>query len=146
MAKSEGLACSYCETEFGSKWARTEHEKTCLVKQSGELQRVQEALEWKREQVKKNADECYRYAARGFTAQHEGRREEAQRFLSWLAEDFDRLVQNLEELNQGTIEASKVHFPRMERMKREVGTLIEQAKDLQAIATTLNGVVRGGRG
>lgn len=146
MAKSEGMACSYCETEFGSKWARTEHEKTCLVKQSGELQRVQEALEWKREQVKKTADECYRYAARSFMAQHEGRREEAQRFLSWLTEDFNRLVQNLEELNQGTIEASKVHFPRMERMKREVGTLIEQAKDLQAIAATLNGVVRGGRG
>lgn len=146
MANRDGFACSYCETEFGSKWARTEHEKTCLVKQSAGLQRVQEALEWKHENVRKIVDECYRYAARSFTAQHATRREEAQRFQSWLAQDFERLVQNLEELNQGVLEASRSHFPRMERMRQQVGLLIEQAKDLQAIRDTLDGFVRGGRG
>jgi hypothetical protein len=145
MPREQTHTCTACEQTFGSKWALTEHEKTCPVRRSGEATRVQEALEWKKGRIQKSAEECYRYAARSFAAHHQGRHEEARRFLDWLTQEFGQSLGSLEELNQGVIEASRVHFPRMERLKREVGTLIEQAKDLESITSVLNRAVNGGR-
>lgn len=68
MRKSETYSCPDCGTEFGSKWARTEHEKLCAVKQNAEPRRVQEQLEWRRSCLERWIHEGYRSAARAFAA------------------------------------------------------------------------------
>ena len=60
MAKPETFVCPDCGTAFGSKWARTDHEKQCPVKQSTELRRVQEQLEWKRARIERWTSKKYR--------------------------------------------------------------------------------------
>lgn len=138
MAKSETYACADCGTEFGSKWARTEHEKNCLVKQSAELRRIQEQLEWKRSRIERWLEESYRSAARSFTAYHNSNGEEGRRMHQWLAEDFSDRVRDLSELSEAVNQAQRVHFPRMSRLASDVTLLLEQAKELAAILSTLN--------
>lgn len=145
MPREQTYGCIACEQTFASKWALTEHDKSCPVRRSGELTRVQEALEWKKGRIEKSADECYRYAARAFAAHQQGRNEEARRFLAWLTEECAQAVASLDELSRGVTEASRTHFPRMERLQREVSALIEQAKDLEAIGISLKRAMAGGR-
>lgn len=138
MPRNETYACADCGTEFGSKWARTEHEKNCLVKQSAELRRTQEQLEWKRSRIERWLEESYRSAARAFTAYHNSNQEEARRLHKWLSEDFNDRVRDLSELSEAVNQAQRIHFPRMSRLASDVALLLEQAKDLAAIVSTLH--------
>ena len=137
MAK-DTFACPDCGATFGSKWALTEHAKSCPVKQSAELRRVQEKLEDQKARVEKWIVECYRHAARAFSAYHNGRVEEARMMHKWLAEDFDYRIADLERFSEGVAQAQRVHFPRMSRLTREVPLLVEQTKDLASMLSTLN--------
>lgn len=137
MRKGASYACADCGAVFGSQWARTEHAKACPVANSAELRRVQAGLESRRQSLHVEVETCYRYAARAFAAHHEDRATEARRFLTWLTEDFERLVESLATLSDEVKTASRTLFPRLEATQREVGTLIEQARDLQAITATL---------
>ena len=141
MRKGTSYACADCGAAFGSQWARTDHAKVCPVASSGELRRVQAGLESRRQSLHVEVETCYRYAARAFAAHHEDRAAEARRFLTWLAEDFERLVGNLATLSDEVKAASQTLFPRLDATQREVGTLIEQARDLQAITATLTRIV-----
>lgn len=138
MSRSEACGCADCGTEFGSKWARTEHEKSCLVKQSAELRRIQEQLEWRRSRIERWIEESYRSAARAFAAYHDAQREEGQRMHLWFAEDFDDRVRDLEALGDALTQAHKTHYPRLSRLSSDVALLLEQAKELASILATLN--------
>ena len=145
MGKGNSYPCSMCGVVLGSQWALSQHAKSCPVGQSAELRRVQDRLESKERSLRAEVDTCYRYAARAFAAHHEARPEEASRFFTWLTEDFERLVHSLHGLSDELAAAHRALFPRLEATKRAVGTLIEQARDLQAIAATLTGLITGGR-
>lgn len=137
MAK-ETFPCPDCGTEFGSKWARTDHEKSCPVKQSAELRRIQEQLEWKRARIERWIHESYVNAARSFAAYHNGHAEQGRRTHQWLAEDFDNAIRDLELLGDGVNQASKAYFPRLNKLRGDVALLVEQAQDLTSILATLN--------
>lgn len=143
MRKAASYLCADCGAAFGAQWAKTDHARTCPVAQSAELRRVQAALEAKQHSLRAEVDTCYRYAARAFAAHHERRADEARRFLTWLTEDFERLVASLTALSDEVTAARRTQFPRMETTQREVGTLIEQARDLRAIAATLSQLLAG---
>lgn len=137
MAK-ETFACSDCGTEFGSKWARTEHEKSCPVKQSAELRRVQEQFEWHKARIEQWIHESYRSVARAFTAYHNSDLETGRRMHQWFAEDFSNRVRDLESLSDAVSQAQRAHFPRMSRLSSDVALLLEQARDLAGMLSTLN--------
>lgn len=143
MPKPASYPCADCGAAFGSQWARSEHARSCPVTQSAELRRLQAGLESRQHSLRVEVEACYRYAARAFAAHHEDRAEEARRFLTWLTEDFERLVANLTTLGEDLASAGRTLFPRLESTKREVGTLIEQARDLRAIAETLTRLLPG---
>jgi hypothetical protein len=138
MPKQETYPCPDCGTEFGSKWARTEHERNCPVRQSAELRRIQEQLEWKRSRIERWIHESYLSAARAFAAYHNDEVSNGQRLHQWLAEDFSNAIRDLETLSEGVNQASKVHFPRLNKLRSDVALLVEQAQDLTSILTTLN--------
>jgi DNA repair exonuclease SbcCD ATPase subunit len=138
MAKGETFLCPDCGTEFGSKWARTEHERSCPVKQSAELRRIQEQLEWKRARIERWIQESYRSAARAFAAYHNHQVENGRRMHQWLAEDFHSSIRDLELLSDGVNQASKTHFPRLNKLRSDVTLLVEQVQDLTAILSVLN--------
>lgn len=138
MPRMESFACPDCGTEFGSKWARTDHEKHCPVKQSAELRRIQEQLEWKRARIERWIHESYLSAARSFAAYHNGESEHGRRLHQWLAQDFSSTVQELELLSDGVTQANKAHFPRLNKLRSDVTMLLEQAQDLTSILATLN--------
>ncbi len=138
MSKTESFVCSDCGTAFGSKWARTDHEKHCPVKQSAELRRVHEQLEWKRSRIERWIHESYQYAARAFAAYHNGEVEHGRRMHQWVAEDFSSTVHELEGLSEGVTQAHKAHFPRLSKLRSDVALLLEQAQELTAILATLN--------
>lgn len=138
MAKKESFACPDCGTEFGSAWARTDHTKHCPVRQSTELRRIQEQLEWKRTRIERWIQESYRSAARSFAAYHNGEVEHGRRLHGWLAQDFASTVYELEQLSDGVTQASKAHFPRLSKLRSDVTLLLEQAQDLTSILATLN--------
>src|SRR5436305_1842690 len=142
MPREQSYPCSACEQSFGSKWALTEHAKSCPVKRNAELLRIQEALAWKQERIERAVGLCYRYAARAFSAHYIARVEEARQFRDWFVEEFQQSAAELEQLSHGLREASSLLFPRLERMKREVGTLLEQVKDLQAIGSVMNRLIK----
>ena len=137
MAKTESYVCPDCGTEFGSGWARTDHEKHCPVRQNAELRRVQEQLEWRRARIERGIQESYRSAARSFAAYHNGEVEHGRRLHGWLAQDFSTTVYELEQLSDGVTQAHKVHFPRLSKLRSEVSLLLEQAQDLTAILAAL---------
>lgn len=145
MRKAASYLCADCGASFGSTWAKTDHVRSCPVATSAELRRVQAALETKQGSLRGEVDTCYRYAARAFAAHHEAREDEARRFLSWLTEDFERLVVSLTMLSDEVAAARRTQFPRLEATQREVGTLIEQARDLHAITATLSRLLAGSR-
>jgi hypothetical protein len=134
----ETWVCADCGTAFGSKWARTDHEKICAVRQSVELRRIQEQLEWKRARIERWVQESYTSAARAFAAYHNGNTVLGQRLHKWLAEDFDSTVRDLEVLSQGISQVGKTHYPRVAKLRSDVGLLVEQTKDLTSILETLN--------
>ena len=138
MPKTESFVCPDCGTAFGSKWARTDHEKQCPVQRSAELRRIQEQLEWKRSRIERWIHEAYRSAARAFAAYHNGETEHGRRLHQWLAEDFSSTVHDLEQLSEGVTQANKVHFPRLNKLRSDVALLLEQAQDLTAILGALN--------
>lgn len=138
MARNESFACADCGTEFGSKWARTEHEKSCLVRQSAELRRIQEHFEWKRSRIERWVEESYRSAARAFAAYHNSEVEEGGRMHQWLAGDFDERVRDLEALSEAVNQAQRAHFPRMSRLASDLALLLEQTRELATILSTLN--------
>ena len=138
MAKPETFACADCGTAFGSKWARTDHEKHCPVKQSTELRRVQEQLEWKRARIERWIHESYLSAARSFAAYHNGEVEHGRRLHQWLAEDFGNSIHELEMLSDGVAQAHKALFPRLSKLRTDVALLLDQARDLTSILGTLN--------
>lgn len=138
MSRKETFACPDCGTEFGSKWARTEHEKLCAVRQSSELRRVQEQLEWKRARIERSIHSSYSTAARCFTAYHDGNGEQGQRLHTWLGEDFDSTIRELQSLCDSLIQESKVHFPRLSKLRSDVALLVEQAQEIRAMLATLN--------
>ena len=137
MAK-DSFACPDCGATFGSKWALTEHAKSCPVKQNAELRRVQEKLDDQKSRVEKWIAESYRNAARAFAFYHNGNAEQAQMMHKWFAEDFDYRIRDLEVLSEGVSQAQRVHFPRMTRLASDVALLLEQAKDLAWMLSTLN--------
>ena len=141
MPREQSQICSACEQSFGSKWALTEHAKSCPVKRNAELVRIQEALAWKHERIERAVGICYRYAARALVAHHIAHSNEARRFRDWFTEEFEQSVAELELLGGGLREASQFLFPRLERMKREVNALREQVKDLQIIGSVMNGLI-----
>jgi len=143
MSREPSHSCASCEQTFGSKWALTEHAKSCPVKRNAELARIHEALAWKQERVERAIGLCYRYAARAFAAHHSARLEEAHRFRQWFTEEYQEAAGELEQLHSGLLAASKLLFPRLERMKREAGTLLEQIKDLVAIDAVMNRLFAG---
>jgi hypothetical protein len=138
MRKSETYPCPDCGTEFDSKWARTAHEKSCPVKQSLELRRLQEQLEWRRLRIERWLGESYRSVARSFAAYHNGEVESGQRMHQWFAEDFQDQVRNLEALGDALSQANKTHFPRLNKLRSDVALLVEQAQELASILATLN--------
>ena len=138
MSKTEAFVCPDCGTAFGSKWARTDHEKHCPVKQSAELRRIQEQLEWKRSRIERWLHEGYLCAARAFAAYHNDQVEHGRRMHQWLAEDFTSTVQELEQLSEGITQASQAFFPRLNKLRLDVALLLEQTQDLTAILATLN--------
>lgn len=137
MTKTETYDCPDCGTAFGSKWARTDHEKSCPVKQSAELRRVQEQLEWKRSRIERWIHEGYLCAARAFAAYHNDQVEHGRRMHQWLAEDFTNTVQELEQLSDG-VQAHRALFPRLSKLRSDVALLLEQTQDLTVILATLN--------
>jgi hypothetical protein len=145
MSRVQSYACAACEQIFGSKWALDDHAKNCPVRRNAELARIQEALEWKQSRIESSVGICYRYAARGFLAYHTGRPEEARRFRDWFVDEYQQSLDNLKQLSSGLREASRLLFPRLERMSREVESLLEQAKDLAAIRAVLIELVDGSR-
>ena len=142
MSREQSYSCASCEQTFGSKWALTEHKRSCPVQRNAELARMQDALTWKQARIDQSVGLCYRYCARAFVAHHIGRAEEARRFRDWFNEEFHQLIDELEQLRSGLMEATKLLFPRLERMTREVGTLVEQLKDLTTIGAVMNGLIQ----
>lgn len=138
MGKTLSQTCADCGMEFGSAWARTEHTKTCPVKQGAELRRVQEQLEWKRTRIVRWVEDSYQSAARAFTAYHNGQTEMAHRFHEWLAEDFTERVRDLEALSDAVAQAQRIHYPRMTRVASDVALLLDQANELASILSTLH--------
>lgn len=138
MPKQATYPCADCGTEFGSKWAKEEHERHCPVRQSAELRHTQEQLEWKRSRIERWIHESYLSAARAFAAYHNGEKAGGQRLHQWLAEDFTSAIRDLETLSQGVEQASKVHFPRLNKLRADVKLLLDQAQDLTSILATLN--------
>lgn len=141
MPREGNHVCAACEQTFGSKWALSEHGKSCAVRRDGELARIAETLAWKRERIERSVGLCYRYAARAFAAHHNARVDEARRFRDWCNDEAQQAVGELAELSRGMREASRLLFPRLERMGREVSTLLEQAQDLQAIGSVMNRLI-----
>lgn len=137
MPREGNHLCAACEQAFGSKWAMQEHARSCPARRNAELVRAAEALAWKQEQIERAVGLCYRYAARAFAAHHSGRADEARLFRKWLVDDLAQGVTALAELGSGLREARRVQFPRLGRMNREVGTLLEQASELQNIGGVL---------
>ena len=144
MPRNVTHPCTACEQTFGSKWALDEHQKTCPVRRLGDLKRVQEALEWKKGRIEQSIGECYRYAARSFATHHQVRPAEAVRFLDWLEAEVEQVSLALEDLNQALAEANQPHFPRLTRLRTDVGLLMEQVKDLSSITRVLIGLLKGG--
>jgi hypothetical protein len=138
MPRGETHACEDCGAAFGSRVALSDHARRCPVRQDVELRRVQENLEWKHLRIERWLQEGYRSAARAFAAYHAQATEHAQLLHRWIAEDFQNSVRDLEELSEAVNAASKVHFPRMNKLRADVGLLLEQAQDLTAILATLN--------
>jgi len=145
MSREQRYVCAACELILGSKWALDEHTKSCPVRRNAELVRIQETLAWKQSRVEASIGICYRYAARGFLAHHSARPEEAARFRIWLGDEYQQLVDNMDQLVGGMREASQILFPRLERMTREVKTLLEQAKELAAISAVMEQFLDGSR-
>ena len=137
MAK-DSFVCPDCGEKFGAKWTLTDHGKSCPVKQSAELRRVQEQLEWQKSRVESWIKESYRSAARAFSAYHNSELEMATRMHQWFAEDFDLRIRDLEVLSDAVGQAQRVHFPRMSRLASDVALLLEQAKELASMLSTLN--------
>lgn len=138
MPKTETYPCPDCGVAFGSKWARTEHERSCPVRHSAELRRIQEQLEWKRARIERWVHESYLNAARAFAAYHNGDVASGQRMHQWLAEDCNNTIRDLEDLSDGVAQANQIHFPRWSKLRADVALLVDQAKDLTSILTTLN--------
>lgn len=145
MSSVPSYSCALCEQTFGSKWALNDHAKRCPVQLNAVLARMYEALVWKQARIETSVGLCYRYAARGLVAHHNARREEAHRFKDWFAEEYQQSVDGLEQLSDGMQEVSAVFFPRLERMKREVSLLFEQAKDLEVIGAVMTRLIDGRR-
>jgi hypothetical protein len=145
MSRVPSYSCAACEQTFVAKWALDEHAKSCPVKRNAELARIHEALVWKHARIEASVGLCYRYAARGLVAHHSARPDEAHRFNEWFADEYQQSINGLEQLINGIREAGTVLFPRLERMKREVSSLFEQAKDLAAIGAVMNRLIAGGR-
>ncbi|MFO0580607.1 MAG: hypothetical protein U1A78_42085 [Polyangia bacterium] len=138
MGRSETHLCTDCGQALGSRAALLDHGRSCPVKHSAELRRIQEQFEWQRGRIERWIQESYRSAARAFAAYHNGETEHGQRQHQWLAEDFLNTVRDLEHLGDAVSAASKVHFPRLSKLRSDVGLLVEQAQDLTAILATLN--------
>lgn len=144
MSRVASYACAACEQSFGSQWALNDHAKSCPVKRNATLARTYETLVWKQARIETSVGLCYRYAARGLVALHNARPEEAHRFKDWFA-DYRQAVEGLEQLSDGMREVGAALFPRLERMKREVNLLFEQAQDLDAISAVMIRLMDGSR-
>jgi len=137
MSKHAMHSCPDCGMEFGSAWAVTNHQRTCPVRQSHELRRIQENLEWKRGRIERWLHESYASAARAFAAYHNGHLEEARRLHQWVAEDFESTIAELTALSEGVAQAGSSHYPRLAKLRGDVKLHLEQAQDLRLILETL---------
>lgn len=131
--------CSSCGTEFGSRWALTEHDKTCPVKKNAELRRVQESLQTQIQNLQGRITLMFGWAARSFANYHRQQLTHARLFHQWIHEDLHQALRDVESLSRMLQENSKVHFPLLSNLNREAGLALEQLKDLSTILETLTG-------
>lgn len=136
--KRQPVVCIDCGTRFATKAARTDHEKHCPVSQSQQRRRIQEQLEWKHARLERRIHQSYQYAARAFTAYHNGHLEQGRRLHGWLAQDFASTLQELEPLHDAVMQAGKVSAPRINKLSGQVVLSIEQVQELRSILARLN--------
>lgn len=137
MPTKPAFPCAACGLEFGSRWALTEHDKTCPVKRNAELRRVQESLDTQLQELQGRITLMFGWAARSFANYHAEHLTHARLFHQWITDDLGRAVQDAQRLSQAIQDNSRIHFPFLSKVNKDVGLVIEQLADLTMILQTL---------